>query len=45
MKFENVKNLSTAQFRRATGVKPKTFGAMVAIVGEAHKNNVTPQVP
>lgn len=37
MKFDNVKGLSDAQFRRVTGVKHKTFDKMVEIVQEAHR--------
>lgn len=37
MKYENLKLSSDANFRRVTGVKRKTFDAMVAILKEAHK--------
>ena len=35
MKFENLKNLRDAHFRRLTGVKPNTFATMVEIVKQA----------
>jgi hypothetical protein len=37
MRFENLKKLSDGQFRRLTGVKPKTFVTMVEIVKHADK--------
>lgn len=37
MKLENLKKLSGKQFRRVTGVKPKTFEVMVDILEKAHK--------
>lgn len=37
MKFENLKKVSSAQFRRLTGVKPKTFEAMTKVVVEADR--------
>jgi hypothetical protein len=35
MKFENLQKLPAGQFRRLTGVKPKTFERMVEIIKEA----------
>lgn len=37
MKFENLKKVSSAQFRRLTGVKPQTFETMTKLVAEADK--------
>jgi len=37
MRFENLKKLSDAQFRRLTGVKPKTFATMVEIIKQTDK--------
>ena len=37
MKFENMKKIAAAQFRRVTGVKQKTFYKMVEIVARADK--------
>ena len=37
MKYEKVKLLSDAQFRRVTGVKRVTFSKMVEILKAAHK--------
>ena len=37
MKFENLTKLSESQFRRAIGVKRKTFERMVEIVRDAEK--------
>ena len=37
MKFNEARSLSDSQFRRATGVKFKTFSKMVEIVRSAHK--------
>jgi len=37
MKVENLKKLSEIQFRRLTGVRPKTFATMVEIIKEADK--------
>ena len=37
MKLENLKKLSGKQFRRITGVKPKTFEVMVGILEKAHE--------
>lgn len=37
MKYEKLKSSSEAQFRRVTGVKRKTFEAMIEILKEAYK--------
>jgi hypothetical protein len=37
MKFENLRNISGAQFRRVTGVKRQTFDKMVEIIKDAEK--------
>ncbi len=37
MKLENLKKLSEQQFRRITGIKPRTFEVMVGILEKAHK--------
>lgn len=34
-KYERVRGLGSASFRRLTGVKPETFGAMLAVLEEA----------
>ena len=43
MKYENIKNLKSTEFRQTTGVKPKTFSAMVEVLKtaytEVHKKN------
>lgn len=37
MKFENLKKLTSKQFRRLTGVKPQTFEKMVEIIKAADR--------
>src|SRR4030042_3873659 len=37
MKFEKIKNFKESQFRRITGIKRKTFDAMIEIIIEAEK--------
>lgn len=37
MRYENIKKLPCDDFRRMTGVKPKTFGAMVGVLAVAEK--------
>jgi len=36
-KYERIRNLDSAEFRRLTGVKPETFELMIRIVKEADK--------
>src|SRR3989304_5524614 len=36
MKFDNLQKLSHKQFRRATGVKPKTFDKVIEVVQAAY---------
>jgi hypothetical protein len=36
-KYERIRNLDSAEFRRLTGVKPETFELMIQIVKEADK--------
>jgi len=37
MRYDSIKNLSCEDFRRLTGVKPKTFGVMLGILGIAEQ--------
>ena len=37
MRFDSLKNLPDADFRRLTGVKPKTFQAMTELLAEARR--------
>jgi hypothetical protein len=34
MKYENIKNYRSEEFRRLTGVKPDTFAVMVGGIGQ-----------
>ena len=37
MRYDSIKNLSCEEFRRLTGVKPKTFGVMLGILELAER--------
>lgn len=37
MKYERIKNFGIEEFRRLTGIKPKTFAKMLEILNEAEK--------